>query len=446
MNNDGGSREFIIARAYVDVNIMPWLTFNTTFSPDYQNTREERYDNTIVGDGAPAGRFNQTWGRMFSYTFNQVLRSNNKFGKHSLEGLLGHEYYSYRFDDIYGMRTGQGFDGMLVFSNFVNITSLTNSRSENTIESYFARANYDYNSKYYLSAMIRRDGNSRFHKDLRWENFWSVGGAWRIDQEPFFRNEFTNLLKLRVSYGVLGNADLGSCYPYQAAYSLYNNASEPGAAITSLGSDVLTWETQKPFDIGVDFAFLKNRITGSIEYYSRNSDGLLFAVSQPYHNGGTTAGSFVVNQNVGAMTNKGIEASVTGNLIRRENFNWNLTFNLTTIKNKMTKMPVETPEIVSGAYKRKEGHSMYDYWLRSYYGVDPDNGNALYRGLADGVTYDPNNSEHKLIDKGNGIQDTVTSNHNAARLSYIGKNALPPVYGSIANYFDYKNFEFGFVL
>lgn len=445
LNNDFGTREFINARAYLDINIMPWLTFSTTFSPDYQNTKAEGYENTEVGDGAPSGRYNQGWGRLFNYTFNQILRSNNTFGKHNLEGLLGHEYYSYKYESIYGMRTGQGFDDMLVFSNFANITSLSNGLSENTVESYFARANYNYDSKYYLSAMIRRDGNSRFKSDLRWANFWSLGGAWRLDKEEFFNNDKIDLLKLRASYGILGNADVGSFYPYQAAYSIYNNAGESGSAITNLGSNFLTWETQKPFDVGVDFSLFNNRISGSLEYYHRNSDGLLFSVPQPYHNGGTTGGSFSIDQNVGAMTNQGIEVSLTGNLIRKEDFNWNLTLNLTTIKNKITKMPVETPEIVSGAYKRKEGHSVYDYWLRSYYGVNPDNGYVLYKGLADGVEYKDTDPTFKLVDNGNGGMDTLTTNHSAARLSFVGKSALPPVYGSVVNTFNYKNFEFGFV-
>ncbi|MEI5985821.1 SusC/RagA family TonB-linked outer membrane protein [Sphingobacterium sp. PU5-4] len=443
MNNDFGNREFINARAYLDINFLPWLTLSTTFSPDFTNTRGESYENTEVGDGAPAGRYSQGWTRSYSYTFNQILRANNTFGLHNLETLLGHEVYSYKYESIDGMRTGQGFDGMHVFSNFVDIASLTSGKTESTMESYFARANYNYNSRYYLSAMIRRDGNSKFHSDLRWNNFWSIGGAWRLDQEAFFQNENINLLKLRASYGVLGNADVGY-YPYQATYGLYNNASESGSAMTSLGSSALTWETQKPFDIGVDFAFLDNRINGTLEYYHRNSDGLLFSVPQPYHNGGTTGGSFAINQNVGAATNKGIELSVNGQLIRKENFNWTLGINLTTIKNEMTKMPLETPEIVDGAYKRSVGHSMYDFWLRTYYGVDPDNGNALYLGLAENATFDP--KYHKVIDRGNGVMDTVTSDHGTARLSYVGKSAIAPVYGSIVNTFNYKDFEFGFVL
>jgi len=447
-NKSNANRDFISARAYVDVNILPWLTFNASFSPDIQSIREEGYDNTEVGDGAPSGRYNQTWYRQVNYTTNQLLRTNNTFGKHNLEGVLGHEYYSYKYDEIYGMRNTQGFQGLYVFSNFTNISSLTSGLTESSVESYFGRANYNYNSTYYLSATLRRDGNSKFPEHLRWANFWSLGAAWRLDQEKFFANPNIDLLKVRVSYGKMGNSDLdGNYYPYQPGYSIgYNNASASGAILTSLGSNDLTWETQKPFDAGVDFALFKGRLAGTFEYYYRNSDGLLFSVPQPYHNGGTTSGSFTISKNVGAMTNKGIELSVTGGIIRKQDFQWDLTLNVTTIKNKITRMPVETPELVSSPYKRAEGRSLYDYFTRKFYGVDSETGRALYLGLADGTVFDPQNPEHKLIDKGNGVVDTVTTNQNAARQDWIGKSSLAPVYGSIVNNFSYKGFDLGFVL
>jgi len=453
MNMSRADRDFTSARTYVDVNIMPWLTFSTSFNADRQGNREEGYENTEVGDGAPAGRYNQNWYRRLSYTVNQLLRTNNTFGRHRLESVLGHEFYAYKNESISGRRTGEGFEGMYVFSNFADVSDLSSGLGETAVESYFARANYNYAGRYHLSAMVRRDGNSRFPAHLRWASFWSVGAAWRLDQERFFANDFTDLFKFRASYGKLGNAMLldnsadPEYYPYQPGYSIgHNNASASGAALTSLGSSELTWESQKPLDIGVDFSFLNGRITGTVEYYSRNSDGLLFNVQQPYHNGGTPTESYVIAKNVGAMRNSGFEIAVTGNLIRREDFNWNLGANITTVKNKITRMPEETPEIISGSYKRMAGRSMYEYYTRTYYGVDPETGRALYLGLAENVTYDPANVNHKLIDQGNGTVDTVTFDHNAARLDYVGKSALPPVYGGIVNEFSYKNFDFGFVL
>lgn len=446
-NISSSNRDFLSARAYADFKLLPWLTFSTTFSPDVQFLREEGYENKEVGDGAPAGRYNQSWYRMVTFTTTQLLRANKTFGLHNVEGVLGHEFYSYKFQDISGRRTNQGFDGLYQFSNFTDISSLSSSLTENTIDSYFGRANYNYDSRYYLSASLRRDGNSRFPANLRWANFWSIGGAWRLDKETFFANDNIDLLKIRSSYGKMGNSDLSSYYPYQPGYSIgYNNASAPGAVLSSLGSPNLTWESQKTFDVGVDFSLFKGRVSGTLDYYNRNSDGLLFDVPQPYHNGGTTSGSFSIAQNVGAVTNRGIEFNVTGGIIRKQDFQWDLLLNLTTVKNKITRMPKETPELVSSPYKRAVGRSFYDYYTRTYYGADSETGRTLYLGLADGIAYDPANPEHKLIDRGNGVMDTVTTNQNAARQDWIGKSALPPVYGSIANNFSYKGLDLGFIL
>lgn len=146
------------------------------------------------------------------------------------------------------------------------------------------------------------------------------------------------------------------------------------------------------------------------------------------------------------MTNKGIELTLSGGLIRQQDFRWDLTLNVTTVKNKITRMPEETPEIVSSPYKRAEGRSIYDFYTRTYYGVDAETGRALYLGLADGVEYNPDNADHKLIDRGNGQIDTVTFNHNSARQDWLDKSALAPVFGSIVNSFGYKGFDLGFVL
>lgn len=446
MNMDKSARDFVNARATIDFTILPWLTFSTNFTPDLMSSRAEGYENTEVGDGAPAGRYNQSWYRQFSYTFNQLIRTNNTFGKHNLIGTLGHEAYSYKNETISGLRQGQGFENFYVFSNFTDINSLSSGLTETSLESYFGRGEYNYDSKYYVSAMFRYDGSSKIPQINRWANFWSIGGAWRIDQESFFKNEYTDLLKLRASYGKLGNADIGS-YPFQAGFGIgRNNGSYPGSALTSLGSPEILWESQYPLDIAIDFSFLKGRITGALEYYRKDSKGLLFSVPQPLHNGGNTGGGFSVDRNVGNMYNTGFEASVTGNLVRKPDFNWNLTLNATTLKNKITKMPEETPEIVSSPYKRQEGYSIYEYFTRTYYGVDPDNGRALYLGLQEDIEFDPSNVNHKLITNANGQIDTVTYDHNAARQDWIGKSALPTVYGSIVNDFSFKGIDFGFVI
>ena len=449
-NIDRTTRDFIGGRTYIDLTILPWLTLSSTFSADLTNHRNEDYQNTIVGDGAPSGRYNQAWNRRLSYTFNQMVRMEHSFLRHNIKFLAGHENFDNSYESISGRRTGEGFSDFLVYSNFADILSLSSGLSENAMESYFTRLNYDFDNKYYISGSFRYDGDSRFPEVNRWAPFWSVGLAWRLENEDFFNKDWVDLLKLRGSYGRLGNNSVlsgGSIdnYPFQPGYEINNNnASATGVVLGGLGSPDLRWEGQKPLDVGVDFALFNNRISGSIDYFNRVSDGLLFNVQQPYHNGGTTGGSFTIQKNVGDMRNTGLELSLTGNIVRKQNFNWHLTFNISTINNEILKMPEETPEIVSSPYKRAEGRSIYDYYTRHFYGVDPDNGRVMYLGVEE---FDPDNAEEiKFINNPSGGVDTVTYNQNLARQDWVGKSALAKAYGSIINNFSYKNFDFGFVV
>lgn len=440
-NQSNSSRDFIGARAYVDFQIMPWLKANVTLAPEITNSRSVGYENTRVGDGAPSGRYNQEWVRGYGYTLFQTLTLDKTWGDHYVNALIGHENVESINSDIYGMRQGQGFENFYTFTNFSSLNTLSSGLAERAMESVFFRGSYDYKNRYYATASFRRDGDSRLPKVNRWANFWSASLAWRIDQENFFNVDEVNLLKLRASYGRLGNSDIGT-YPYQAGYGILNNGLMSGAVMTSLGSPELRWEGQKPLDIGVDFGIFQNRITGTFDYYTRESDGLLFSVSQPYHNGGGTGGSFSIQKNVGNMRNSGIELTLTGAIVRNPEFNWNMTFNLSTVKNELLTLPAEYRDngIVSGNFKRMEGRSIYDYYTRSFYGVDPENGKVLYKGINEG-SYSDTNPDIKVIGT-----DTLTYDQSLAKLDYVGKSALPKAYGSLFNNFSYKGFDFNFVL
>lgn len=435
-------RDFVGSRAFFEVTILPWLTFNTSLNADITNQRLEGYENTKVGDGAPAGRFNQEFNRTFSYTFNQYFTAEKSFGSHNANLVVGHENFDYNYDEIYGMRAGEGFSEFYTFTNFTDIMSLTSSLSQRAMESYFSRLSYDFNNRYFVSASLRSDGDSRMPYAHRWSTFWSLGLAWRLDRENWFNVDVVDMLKLRASYGRLGNSDVGT-YPYQPGYGIANNAAAPGVYLTSLGSPDLKWEGQNPLDIGVDYSLLRGKITGTIDWYDRRSTGLLFSVPQPYHNGGTTGGSFSISKNVGDMQNKGFEFSITGNILRKKDFTWSVTGNISRQWNKILKMPVETPEIVSDPYKRAAGHSIYDYFTRTFYGVDPDNGRVLYKGV---TSYTAGNANIKLVDNPDGTTDTLTYDQNLAARTYVGKSALPKGYGSLINNFTYKNFDLNFVI
>ncbi|MGB3088549.1 MAG: SusC/RagA family TonB-linked outer membrane protein [Chitinophagaceae bacterium] len=431
LNQSLFKRNTISGRSYGSIIFTPWLKFTTNISIDITDYNASSYENTKVGDGAPAGRASKTNTKTTSFTFNQIADFSKKFGSHNIGFTAGHENYDWNYDYFYGFKQGQVLEGNYEFENFSTINRLTSQVDKRRIESYFSRLNYDYKGKYFVSGNIRWDGNSRFSPDVRWENFWGVGVGWRIDKEKFMEKlPFINALKLRSSYGQLGNDDIGTYYAYPAFYALgYNNALEPGALQSQLDNPLLTWESNNSFDIGLDFGLFKNRVRGSIEYYNRQSEGLIFDVQLPLSTGG-----FVVPTNIGNMVNKGIEVEVAGDIIKTRNFNWELKVNASTVKNEITKMPPSNPEQISGTKKLTVGVSRYEYWLREWMGVDKTDGVALYRAnLWNAATC-------RLIPNNKGGNDTVTTDINNGRYHFAG-SSIPKLFGGFENTFTYKSHE-----
>src|SRR6185503_4321095 len=316
LNQSSFKRNSISARAYGSIIFAPWLKFTTNISVDLTDFLSATYENTKVGDGAPAGRASKNSQKTTAYTFNQLLEGDHTFKQHHVGAIVGHENYDYTFDLVSGQRQGQILEGNVEFPNFTTTNSINSRVDLHRIESYFTRLNYDFDGKYFISANFRRDANSRFAKDVRTANFWGAGIAWRIDRESFMNVKWIDNLKLRSSYGQLGNDGVGTFYAYQAFYSYLNNALEPGTVQNQLPNTQLTWETSNPFDAGIDFGLFKNRVRGSVEFYNRQISVLIFDIQLPLSTGG-----FVIPTNVGNMYNRGIEVDLGVDVLRKKNFN-----------------------------------------------------------------------------------------------------------------------------
>ncbi len=420
------------ARSTTDISLLKSLKFTNNVAIDFQYQQDNGYENTLVGDGAPQGRTRRNPNSSAAFTASQLFNYSKKFANHKIDVLAGHESYKQFDTDVNGFYQGQSLSGNTEFGNFTTINSLTSQQDKYRIESYLSRANYDYKGKYFISGSVRTDGNSRFAEGARWGKFWSVGGGWNLNKENFMKNiGWINNLKLRSSYGVVGVADGIGFYAYQGLYDFANNANEPGILQrqTAFLNRELSWEKNKQFDIGVDFSLFNNRVNGSFEYYKRTSADLLFAVPQPL-----SSGFLTVQQNTATMDNKGIEAQVSADIIRNKSFTWNTSINLSTVNNKITKMPALVPELITGTKKYSVGYSIYDYWLRTYYGVDPTDGAALYLAANTATT-----AGRRLIPNKNGGNDTVTTTVANGKFEYQG-TVIPDLYGSFTQSFSFKDF------
>jgi len=414
-------------KTYLEINFLKDFKFTINGSLDQRFYYNTFYNNPLIGDGAPGGRSYKTYNRRNSVNFNQLLTYNRLFGDHRVDVVLGHESYEYTYNYLSGARTQQIADDNTELINFVTITRSNSYEDNYTTEGYFGRVNYDYDQKYYLTASYRRDGSSKFAPDNRWGDFWSVGVAWRLDQESFIQGlGFVNLLKLRGSYGQLGNDAGIGYYASQALYSLgWNNQAEPGIIQDKLAAKALVWESNNSTDAALEFG-LFDRVFGTIEFFHKISKNLLFDVPLPLSTGVESK-----TENIGTLFNQGIEIGVSVDAVKTENLKWNVGVNLSTLKNEFTKLPQK--EIIDGSKKLMEGHSLYDYWLREWWGVDPDDGAALYR--ADDV------EAASVRIKGN---DTLTTDINNAKYKYSG-TAIPDVWGSITNSIRYKGIELSFM-
>ena len=429
------------ANTYLSFFPIEGLTLTTNYSYNNIDYREKEYENPWVGDGtAGPGRLDQNATRRTTQTFNQLVSYNKDFGKHTVDAMVGHESYTMKYEYLRGYKIAETFNGIYEFANFLTISDLDSYTDEYKKEGYFARLNYDYADKYYASMSYRRDGSSRFHKDNRWGNFWSFGASWRISEEEFMKDvEWVNSLKLRASYGETGNDDIyiggyRNYYPYQSLYQLgFANGLENGVYIEELANPSLKWETQISTDFGIEFG-LFDRLTGSVEYFRKDSKDLLFDVSQPASMGITS-----IVQNIGKVSNSGVEIDLNYDVLKNKDWSLSVGANATFIKNEIVTLPEEMREngYIDGSKKWMEGSSIYEFWLRQWYGVDPATGNGLY--YPDTEAYDSSNAAYaKTLVTING--ETLTNDYSYAKYDYSGAS-IPKVFGGFNFRLGYKAFD-----
>ena len=447
-DEDFNSNEFstISAKYFAEIKLPFDLKFRTAANIDDNTQNIYGYGSAIHGGDqlAPYGVTVKTNGgsatresyKTTSLTWNNLLTWDRAFGDHSVNAMIGHEYYHYNQQYTYAY--GEGIMQMNQYE--LSSTTMNWDNSSNRIRyallSFFGKADYNYANRYYLSASFRRDGSSRFSKTSRWGNFFSVGGSWRISKEAFMEStkDWLDNLALRASYGTSGNDKLyarngdGSTgdeiwYAYQSYYASDNLYGMPGYKPSTIGTPGLKWEKNKQFNVAVDFSFW-NRLSGTLEYYTRNSADLLYYKDLPLS--AQVGDATGINTNLGNVRNEGFELTLNATAIRTKEFQWNIDFNFSTLKNQVTYLPggAYTYSNRVAGYRLEEGKSLYEFYMPKNAGVNPENGNMRY-WVRDG-------SGWKTTEN---FSDVTTDDYQWCGTS------IPKAFGSITNNFKWKDFD-----
>ena len=383
----------IVASAQPRIAISPWLTLRGTFGVDYQNNEGKRYATPTEAIGTD-GVLQRSFEDITNITGNVSLNADRTFGEHSIRALIASEYRREYRERTRGTFDQFGNRFIDVAAGAANNSQYNGQNTEYRILSYFGRANYDYQSRYLATATLRYDGSSRFGENKRWGLFPSLSLGWRISEESFFNVGAFENLKLRASYGVTGNAQIGDF----AARGLYNTAGPYVGGIAfrpgQLANPELSWEEKREINLGLDYSLWSGRVSGNINAYRSVSSQLLLDRPLP-----PSSGYGSITENIGEVQNRGLEFQIETVNVQTEKFRWSTRLNLAVRDNTVNELtpgvdelqPADETPIAEG--RRQDAWKVYDYA-----GANPATGRPMYYDKDGNLTYNPQDSDRKFFD------------------------------------------------
>ncbi len=406
-----------------ELKILPDLTAESKVGIDFSYTNDYRFWSPLWIDGASVkGRGAEYTSLFINWSVTNLLKYRKRLGMFGIDATLGQEAQKITRKYISTQADEYAQNGLYTLSSAAKPFVAWSNEGASAIVSYFLNTSFNYKSKLYLNLTGRIDGSSRFGKSVRYGNFGSIGVAWNLSDEDIIADlGFINELKIRSSYGVNGN-QASDWYGVLGEYSTSGsyNAS-PAYILRQIQNDYLTWEKNKPFDIGIEFSLFDNRLSGSFDYYQRITSDLLMSADISATNGLSTQ-----NRNIGSFENSGIELTLKSQNIRSDKpfgFNWNTSFNISTNTNRILTLS-GVDQIITGVYNRLIGGNYYEFYMPGWAGVDPQTGEGLW-----------------YVD---GTKKTTTTNYVDAKPFNQG-SALPRFFGGLTNTFEYKNFTLSFM-
>ncbi|QNN40935.1 SusC/RagA family TonB-linked outer membrane protein [Pedobacter roseus] len=406
------------ANAYASLKITPDLVFRSEYGFDFNNLEEEQFLGSKTQDGGSTGGYSSDYmAKSINFNTNNTFNYTKTFNeKHNLNVLAGFAFQDtkFRYSSVTG--TTLPSDSFTKIASAAVISAGESSETRHTFVSYLARVNYKYEDKYLLSASIRTDGSSRFGVNNRYGTFPAVSAGWIINQEEFLKSsEWVSLIKLRGSYGLTGNAEIGD-FASRNLYRGVNYAGVGGTRPSQLGDPNLSWENTTNYNIGLDFGLFSDRISGTVEYYKKKTTDLLLNAPIAATNGFSS-----ITKNIGDMQNRGFEFSLnTRNFVGE--FKWSTSFNISFNRNKVLRLVEDQPIYPGGRFLGRiaVGEPLGYFYGKAYAGVDPANGDAIY-----------------YVD---ASRTATTNDYSLAQNQKLG-DPNPKFFGGFGNHFSFKNFD-----
>lgn len=438
------------------VDLTDNLSFQTRYGAQFYNLIDDVINNPFYGSAeGQGGSLFKANRNLITQNFLQMLTYENSFGDHNLKVLVAHESNDYKRkrNTLSATRVVNLNNGLDDPGNYVNSSGKPGGYTEaEKLESYFGQVNYNYLDKYFLSGSVRRDGSSRFANN-KWGTFGSVGAGWIVSKEDFMQGSNTfNNLKLKASYGIIGDQAGVGFFQGQGGYSINVDANgEISLPLLAVDNPAITWESAKMFQVGAEFTLFNNVIDGTVDYYVKNTDDLIFQRRIP-----PSSGDALITVNDGLLRNTGIEFDLTAHIINKEDYTLDLTVNGEALDNEMIKMPIDPStgeqKVIDqvGSFGRAVGYSIFDYYMREWAGVDPADGAAMWyvnyhdanaNGIMDEGEAIGNLTEYQTANPDNAISETVTKTYQNSTQRYVGKSAIPKLRGAFRLSARVHNFD-----
>ena len=421
--------DFLTGKWGLTLTPLKWVTLYANVGITNENSRNSSLYSRFGSYVSTDGMANVYHDRSFAVNSQYLAEFKTSFGdgRHKLESFMGYELYSLKRQWLEG-QNDHLFDpliGELGNADGTSARQTTSYTADYMTQGFMTRSQYSYDDRYFVSTSFRRDESSRFAPGHRWGNFGSMGAAWLVSAEEFMDDVYwVNMLKLKASYGIQGNDNLypgadyaQQYYPYADNYrhSFNEKTGEYSLELAYKGNSDLTWESSRSFNVGADFEFWGGALIGSLEFFSRKTVNLLYSKDVPLSAGNPT-GYYPVN--VGSILNSGFESMIEGFIIQNKDVDWRWNFNASHYRNRILALDETVSEegIKGGNYIYKVGGSLYQAYMRSYAGVDPESGKALYW--------------KKVLDEdGQWIGKSVTTSVFSEADQYDLGSVLPFLYG-----------------